>query len=107
MNALGGAAAVIDGGDGQVLAAGGAVAARPDIGEGGAALGVDLDAPAVEHDRVLHRGRATKVWPIALKIRSALSLKVSPVPSSRPSLSAVYSHSIPVDLAVLDSTFFG
>ena len=45
---------------------------------------------------------ATKVWPIALNTWSAASVAVSPVPTSLPSCSAVYSSSIAGHLAVLD-----
>ena len=40
-----------DGGDGQVVAADDAVAAGPDLGQRGAALGIDLDAAGLERDR--------------------------------------------------------
>ena len=47
---FGGVAAVGDGNHGEVVAAGNAVAARPDAGHVGAALGIDLDAAALQLD---------------------------------------------------------
>ena len=47
---FGGVAAVGDGDDGEILAAGDAIAAGPDAGQRGAALVVDLDAAALQRD---------------------------------------------------------
>jgi hypothetical protein len=50
VDAFGRVAALGDGGDGEVVAARGAVAAGPDFRQRGAALGIDLDLAAGETD---------------------------------------------------------
>jgi hypothetical protein len=98
VDALGGVAALRHRGHRQVVAAGGAVAAGPDSGHRGAALGVDLDLAAALQRRPRRRWPASGRSPSSPGRRRASASRRCR-PACRPLRRlAVYSSTMPVTL---------